>query len=93
MAYQLRRPWPHFEYRVLAHGRWDDQRLSIHSIRSNSFNYVKHGRVEYFLYFRARARSGGVDGGQEQRLFKEDWYRFDRQLARNVTSFCESPIL
>lgn len=60
----VRRPWPHFEYRTLAHGRWVDRRLSIHSIRSNSFNCVKHGRVEYFLYFRARARMAvGVERG------------------------------
>jgi len=66
------RPWPHFEYRTLAYGRWSDRRLSIHSIKFNSFNCVKHERVEYFLYFRARARGGDVDGGQEQRLFGED---------------------
>jgi len=66
------RPWPHFEYRTLAYGRWGDRRLSIHSIKFNSFNCVKHERVEYFLYFRARARGGDVDGGQEQRLFGEN---------------------
>lgn len=86
---------PHFEYRTLAHGRWVGRRLSIHSIRFNSFNCVKHGRVEYFLYFRTarpqrwRRRevrnsdcSGKIDTGSN-----------DNCLARNVTSFRESPIL
>lgn len=70
-----RRPWPHFEYRALAHGRWGDQWLSIHSIRSNSFNYVKHAGALNTSFIFARvlaARRWRRWGGQEQRLFKED---------------------